>query len=173
MSTVTNAPAIAFILARYGAMGEVGRFASEIESLVMGTCVVVETSRGPQIARVIAESQPSGEDETATRPVLRIASETDLREAARLREVCETSFSEWERRIDEWDVDLQLIDIERTLAGEKEILYVLNDRGPETTKLALRAAAAGLGVIEVQPVGMEGVIEIKQSGGCGSCGNKH
>ena len=173
MSTLTNAPAIVFILARYGAMGEVGRFAFEIENLELGACVVVETSRGPQIATVIAESPSSGEDESATRPVLRIASETDLQEAARLRDICETSFSEWERRIDEWDVDLQLIDIEQTLEGEKQILYVLNDRGPETTKLALRAAAAGLGVIEVQPVGMEGVIETKQSGGCGSCGNKH
>ncbi len=76
-------------------------------------------------------------------------------------------------RIDEWKLSLELIDLEWTLDKSKLILYVLNDRGPESTKLALQAAAAGWGTIEVQPVGPDGPISVSQGGGCGSghCGS--
>jgi hypothetical protein len=59
------------------------------------------------------------------------------------------------------------------LEDDKLVLYVLNDRGPDCTKLALQAAAAGLGVIEVQPVGAEGLMTLETGNGCGSggCGN--
>ena len=172
MPTMDKACATGHLLVRYGVMGEVARFAADGELPSAGTPVVVETARGPQIGTVIAESKPAGE-ETVSRLVLRTATEEDLAEAARLREVCEMAFAAWQERIRDWDVDVQLIDMEQTLEGGKQILYVLNDRGPETTKLALRAAAGGFGVIEVQPVGLEGVIEASGGGGgCGNCGHR-
>jgi hypothetical protein len=80
-------------------------------------------------------------------------------------------FPEWITRITEWELMLELIDLEWTLDRQKLILYVLNDRGPDCTKLALQAAAAGLGTIEVQPVTAEGLVTPPAStGGCGSCG---
>ncbi|MCA9058814.1 MAG: hypothetical protein KDA85_09950, partial [Planctomycetaceae bacterium] len=70
--------------------------------------------------------------------------------------------------IDAWNLQLQLIDLEWTLDRSRIVLYVLNDRGAETTRLALLAAAAGLGIIHVQSVSADGVIQ--QSSGCGSGG---
>ena len=67
-------------------------------------------------------------------------------------------------------LDLQLIDLEWTLDRTKLILYVLNERGPDCTKLALQAAAAGLGLVEVQPVDENGLVAVEPSGGCGSGG---
>ena len=65
------------------------------------------------------------------------------------------------------------MDIEQTLDGEKHILYVLSVRGAETTRLALLAAAAGLGIVSVQPVDAEGIVDGTGSG-CGSgCGCSH
>ena len=159
------------LLVRYGAMAEVARFAVEdgIPPTV-GEAVVVRSSRGEELGTVVA---PASAESPADLPaVLRVATAADRDAADRYRAECHGEFPVWQGRIREWGVDLELIDLERTLDGEKLVLYVLNDRGPETTKLALRAAAAGFGVIEVQPVGPEGLIHVASGGGCGNCGHR-
>lgn len=157
------------VLVRYGAMGEVARFWSTSEEVKEGVSVVVRSSRGEELGIVIGKTSASGDDEKAP-PVVRIATADDCELARKRRSESESEFPQWQSRIVEWNLDLELVDIERSLDGEKIILYVLNDRGPETTKLALRAAAAGFGVIEVQPVGPEGLIVTTSGGGCGSGG---
>ena len=114
----------------------------------------------------------NGGSESALR-IVRAASIEDEQAANRLKLDCEREFPVWHRRIDEWKVELELIDLEWTLDKSKLILYVLNDRGPECTKLALQAAAAGLGIVEVQPVGPDGPVVQSSAGGCGSghCGS--
>lgn len=105
--------------------------------------------------------------------VLRAATDDDLATAAQRTADCEAEFATWQQRIDAWQLDLAVIDLERTLDGQKLILYVLNERGPDCTKLAIQAAAAGLGIIEVQSVGTTGLSAPNQSGGCatGGCGS--
>ena len=165
------------ILVRYGAMGEVGRFVAangrtESETAV-ATAVVVRTARGEELGTVIGSAGTVDSVDDASPCVLRVATDEDQTTLARHRADCEREFPAWQNRIRDWQVDLELIDLERTLDGQRLILYVLNDRGPETTKLALRAAAAGFGVIEVQPVGPEGLIPTASGGGgCGNCGRK-
>ena len=131
-----------------------------------------ERHRGEELGQIIGPAaKREDSDETSDGPkLLRLATGSDCDAAARRRTECEAEFPAWQARIRDWGVDLELIDIERTLDGSKLVLYVLNDRGPETTKLALRAAAAGFGVIEVQPVGAEGLIPLAGGGGCGSGG---
>ncbi|MBA3313437.1 MAG: hypothetical protein M3552_00530 [Planctomycetota bacterium] len=161
------------LLIRYGVMGEVARFAATDVACETGAAVVVRSSRGEELGMVVGR-ETNGEAAIDGSPkVLRSATDDDRHRQSELRTECETDFPKWQDRIREWQVDLELIDLEKTLDGEKLVLYVLNDRGPETTKLALRAAAAGFGVIEVQPVGREGLIHAATGGGgCGSCGHK-
>jgi hypothetical protein len=103
--------------------------------------------------------------------VLRRATpEDEVRHAELVREA-QGAFVEWQGRIVEWKLDLDLIDLEWTLDHQKLVLYVLGGRGPETTKLALQAAAAGLAVVEVQPVDANGPVPVLLGGGgCGSGG---
>ncbi len=105
--------------------------------------------------------------------IVRAATAEDEQAANRLKLDCEREFPIWRGRIDEWKLSLELIDLEWTLDKSKLILYVLNDRGPECTKLALQAAAAGLGIVEVQPVGPDGPVVQSAASGCGSghCGS--
>jgi len=162
-------------LIRYGAMADVARVRSAVaEPLVAGVAVVLRTQRGEEIGHVLGPAPHVEEASDDAPAVLRAATDDDRTAAERRRFECEAEFPLWQTRIREWSLDLELIDVERTLDGGKLILYVLNDRGPETTKLALRAAAGGFGVVEVQPVGPEGLIQAS-SGGCGSggCGRKH
>jgi cell fate regulator YaaT (PSP1 superfamily) len=167
------------VLVRYGAIPEVARFANpQAIPLNHGTEVVVATHRGPELGAVLDILRTSVEPRNGDAPpdpsgeVLRLATDLDRNRAVDLRRVAADAFNGWEQRIAEWRLDLQLIDLEWTIDESRLILYVLNDRGPDCAKLALQAAAGGWGVIDVQPVSMEGLVprETGHGGGCGSCG---
>ncbi|MFV0443878.1 MAG: PSP1 C-terminal domain-containing protein [Planctomycetaceae bacterium] len=169
-------------LVRYGVIPEVARCQLTGDSdLARGQEVVIESHRGLQLGTVVEALRPGTrrltdmatetveqEPESAF-SVIRAASAEDQHRSRELRIAAEDEFTAWQRRIAQWQVDVQLVDLEWTLDRAKLILYVLNERGPECTKLAIQAAAAGLGVVEVQPVSSEGIVS-QPNAGCGSCG---
>lgn len=161
-------------LLRVGLYGEAVRgFGDDPTAFARGDKVVVQTERGEMLARVI--QQLSGEDHSTdeepkpSNRILRPASESDLQQLRELKEKTEQEFFLWRERIQKWQVDVELVDLEWTLDGKKLILYVLNNRGPECTKLAIQAAAQGLGVVDVVPVSTAGVA-VSATGGCRSGG---
>lgn len=176
------APLPSLALVRYGRIPEVARcrFPAELD-VRRGARVVVQTHRGLELASVIEMVRRRTEDTEETTPfeVVRLATTDDETTARSRTSRLQQDFEPWQQRMTEWNLDLQLVDLEVTLDGEKLILYVLNDRGPECTKLALQAAAGGFGVIEVQPVSAEGFLAAPKpsGGGCGSgggsCGCSH
>ncbi len=114
----------------------------------------------------------AGEESLLDGPhIVRAATAEDESQSATLQADCREAFAVWRDRIIGWDLDLELVDLEWMLDRAKLVLYVLNNRGPDCTKLALQAAAAGLGTIEVQPVDASGLVQIESAGGgCGSGG---
>ena len=178
---VATTSAATVYLVRYGAVPEVARFVqSDGAAPGRGDQVVVETHRGFQLGSVLERLKPSPGISPADVEfrVERIATKEDLLAARDLTTDCENAFEAWCARILQWNLNLELIDLEWTLDRQKLILYVLCERGPDSTKLALQAAAAGLGIIEVQPVSATGLIQPEPTGGsCGSggggCGCSH
>lgn len=170
-----------FVLVRYGAVPEVAKFVHSSDLVPQrGEFVVVSTHRGSQLGSVLERLKPSpGDSESESGfQVERITTAEDLAKARQLAHDCEEAFADWCTRISQWKLNLELIDLEWTLDRQKLILYVLCERGPDSTKLALQAAAAGLGIIEVQPVSSTGLVPLESSGGsCGSggggCGCSH
>lgn len=161
-------------LVRYGSVPEVARFVNRADSpLERGDRVVVRTHRGLQLGQMLDAVPQSAEE--IDFEIVRPATGDDEAAAQRLQARCEAEFYEWCRRIVVWNLSLELIDLERTLDEEKLILYVLTERGPATTTLALQAAAEGLGLIEVQPVSAAGLVAVPTGGGCGTggCGCSH
>lgn len=172
------------VLVRYGAIPEVSRFeANGAGPLERGERVIVETHRGLQMGTVLNEVRPvpaadradrantTTDAESSLPSIVRRATAEDVTTDEKLRQDARAEFGTWRQRIIDWELELELIDLEWTADRRKLILYVLNNRGPDCTKLALRAAAAGLGTIEVQPVTAEGLVTIPSgSGGCGTCG---
>lgn len=161
------------VLARYGRVPQVARFGGFGNPPERGAGVVVTTERGQELATVLqrlAVRKTDGSEAGLTGDVVRLASEEDIATAAILEQRADAGFSDWLARASGWKLQLELIDVEMTL-DEKLILYVLNDRGAETTRLALLAAAAGFGVVHVQPVSAEGVVQPSGGGGCGTCSN--
>lgn len=165
------------VLVRYGAIPEVARFSNPQQvAVVRGDDVIVATPRGIERGTVLERLQPSHEPRNGSAPappsgeLLRCASEEDRDRHRQLRGRAEEEFDGWRRRIAEWRLDLELVDLEWTLDQSRLILYVLNDRGPECTKLALQAAAGGWGVVQVQPVAADGLQAVEPVKGCGTCG---
>ncbi len=159
------------VLARYGSVPQVARFAITDEDLspVRGDQVVVTTDRGEEVAYVL-EQLRTAQSEDLTGEVIREASVEDLQRVRAYLARANDQFGEWVNRISEWKLQLELIDLEWTL-DEKLVLYVLNERNAETTRLALLTAAKGLGIVHVQPVAAEGVVMAESGGGgCGSGG---
>ena len=180
-STGASQPAATVYLVRYGAVPEVARFRDASHGKPSrGETVVVETHRGLQVGSVLERLKPSlvAADMEIDFEIVRVATPADLEASRERTRECDEAFAGWCARILQWDLQLELVDLEWTLDRQKLILYVLCERGPDSTKLALQAAATGFGIIEVQPVSATGLVSLpKESGGCGSggggCGCSH
>lgn len=174
MSTIVEKETV---LVRYGAIPEVARFRiATAEPLNRDSFVVVQTHRGVELGTLLQDvderfERVAASEETAGDPqILRRATPEDRQQHADSRNDSEAEFETWCERIAQWNLSLELVDLEWMLDREKLVLYVLNERGPDCTKLALQAAAAGLGTVEVQPVDAEGLVQLEPSGG-GGCGS--
>lgn len=179
-----------FALVRYGRVPQVARFGVSAEQRQMLQAVqqrlpevVVQTDRGEEVGALLEVIRPGllSENPDTTGDLLRLATEEDRSRAAANSRDADDAFFDWQQRIADWDLQLQVIDMEWTLDRENVILYVLNDQNAETTRLALLAAAGGFGIIHVQPVNADGIDYAASggggcgSGGCGSggCGSGH
>lgn len=163
-------------LVRYGRVPQVARFGGCVEVPDRGAEVVVSTERGEELGVVLhvaakpaAAGAGDAEGSGLTGEVVRLASADDVVANSNSQRQLDAEFGTWLSRAATWKLQLEIIDIEKTLDG-RLVLYVLNDRGPETTRLALLAAAAGCGVVHVQPVSADGILQQKSGGGCGDCG---
>lgn len=173
---ISTSSGVQLVLVRYGAVSEAAR--CRFETIVppqRGAAVVLRTHRGPELGTVLdtlksGAGAPVDEDFTGFE-VERLADADDLSRHATLRQRAQSEFPHWCRRIDDWKIDLQLIDLEWTLDEAKLVLYVLNERGPECTKLAIQAVAGGFGSVEVQPVTSDGPLTVPTGGGGGGCGS--
>jgi cell fate regulator YaaT (PSP1 superfamily) len=161
-------------LVRYGVIPEVARFSTEgLDGLARDIRVVIESPRGLEIGTLLQklpEKTVNGTEETPSDlRIVRIATADDEATEQELREDCQVGYGEWWSRIRDWQLEVELVDLEWTLDRQKLVLYVLTGRGPDTTKLALFAATAGYASIEVQPVSKDGLVPMPQAegGGCG------
>lgn len=167
------------VLVRYALIPQVARFgvseelyAELSDQLTRHAQIVINTDRSAEIGQVleVVRVATSADENPVTGDVLRMATEADLQTHAENRRRADAEFAGWDTRMANWKLQLQLIDIEFTLSGEQIVLYVLNGQDAETTRLALLAAAAGLGIIHVQPVSADGMVAKEPSGG-GGCGS--
>lgn len=159
------------LLARYGRVPQVARFAGFGAMITRDQPVIVSTERGDELAiclQCLPAPKPSDSAPALTGECLRHATPDDMNRSRQLTDRAESEFPTWLKRVADWKLQLELIDLEWTL-DERLILYVLNERNAETTRFALLSAAAGLGIVHVQPVSTEGIVPAGGGGGCGSC----
>ena len=175
--TESSPPVVALV--RYGVVPQIARFTVSSDVLdsmtgrtIHGVQVVVATERGietGQLLEIVGNAVASPE-KAVTGQLLRISNSADQDEFLVNRQNADHEFFDWQVRVRDWGLELQLIDLEWTLDRQSLILYVLNGQNAETTRLALLAAAAGLGIVHVQPVEADGIVHQTSGGGCGNGG---
>lgn len=172
----------ASLLVRYGAISEVAKFSHALPvPPARSTPVVVRTRRGVELGVILddlshpprSSLSPSAQLDSSDQEVtlLRIATTDDLQRGLQIAEQARAEFFQWQEHIRRWGINLELIDLERMLEGDKIVLHVLTGRNAEPTKLNIHAAVENLGPIEIQAVSADGlVIPAKSEKSCGSGG---
>ena len=110
---------------RFKEAGKVYYFDAAGYDLTTGNYVVVETSHGLEIGRVvIAPDQVlRSEIKEALKPILRVATPDDLRESAELRERAAAQLRDAKRRIAQDGGEMQIVSAEYNLDGSQLTFY--------------------------------------------------
>jgi cell fate regulator YaaT (PSP1 superfamily) len=110
---------------RFKEAGKVYYFDAGELDLDVGNYVVVDTSHGLEIGRVVisAEQVIASEIKESLRPILRVASPEDLREWNRLKETALEHLREAKRQVAEDDLDMQIVSGEYNLDGSQITFY--------------------------------------------------
>jgi len=135
-----------------------------------GDHVIVETARGIEFGTVMNGIREVTDDEVVQplKPVLRIATERDVKQEAenKLRE--KEAFRVCLEKIHEHDLDMKLIDAEYTFDNNKVLFYFTADGRIDFRELVKDLAAIFKTRIELRQIGVRD--ETKMKGGIGMCG---
>ncbi|MGB4738012.1 MAG: PSP1 C-terminal domain-containing protein, partial [Fuerstiella sp.] len=120
-------------LVRYGLIPQVARFGLSDELKLQleagerrGLKLVVTSDRGVEVADLleIVRKGIITTDNPVTGEIQRIATDADLATHAENRKRAELEFFDWQQRVSDWQLQLQIIDVEWTLEADQVVLYV-------------------------------------------------
>ncbi len=138
-----------------------------------GDTVIVETSKGLDIGEC-AFGEHYVTDESIIpplRPVIRVATEEDLRVAAQNKEREKEAFAICKEKIAAHDLDMKLVDVECGFEGNKILFFFTADGRVDFRDLVKDLAAVFRTRIELRQIGVRD--ETKMLGGLGICGRPY
>lgn len=138
-----------------------------------GDTVIVETSKGLDIGEC-AYGEHYVTDESIIpplRPVIRVATEEDLRVAAQNKEREKEAFAICKQKIIAHDLDMKLVDVECGFEGNKMLFFFTADGRVDFRDLVKDLAAVFRTRIELRQIGVRD--ETKMLGGLGICGRPY
>ena len=132
--------------------------------------VVVETSRGLEFGRVACENKMVDESELVPplRPVVRIASEDDLKTYEQIKAKEAEALKACHAKVDAHKLDMKLIEAEYTFDMSKLTFYFTADGRIDFRELVKDLASTFKTRIELRQIGIRD--ETKFMGGLGVCG---
>ncbi len=131
---------------------------------------VVETSRGLEFGKVAAENKlvPESELVPPLRPVVRIASEKDLKTNEQNKKKAEEAFKVCQAKIASHELEMKLVEAEYTFDASKLTFYFTADGRIDFRDLVKDLASTFKTRIELRQIGIRD--ETKFMGGLGICG---
>ncbi len=135
-----------------------------------GSFVIVETARGIECGRVAEANKTVEDDEIVSplKPVIRIATDADMKvvEENRIKE--QKAFEICEKKIAEHSLDMNLTEVEYTFDGSKIVFYFTAESRVDFRELVKDLASTFHSRIELRQIGVRD--ESKMIGGLGICG---
>lgn len=151
--------------------GKIYDFAADAHDLRVGDEVVVETERGPSLAKVVRLKYAKSENyqDGSLKPIVRRASEKDIKVSAKLTSDFAEDFTK--TRVRELNLDMKVLKAEIQFGGNKVIIY-FSAPGRVDFRELVKALAGGLKArVELKQVGARD--ETKIVGGIGICGREY
>lgn len=136
----------------------------------VGEKVVVETARGAECGEVVFACREIPDDKLAQplKPVLRMATEEDIRRAEENRQKEKHALSVCQKKIDEHKLEMKLVDAEYAFDNSKLLFYFTADGRVDFRELVKDLAGVFRTRIELRQIGVRD--EAKMLGGIGICG---
>ena len=145
-------------------------FSPNGKEIKSGTQVIVETSKGLEIADC-SRGNHEVEDTAVVqplRPVIRIATADDLRVAEINKQREKEAFEICQQKITEHGLDMKLVDVECNFEGNKTMFFFTSDGRVDFRELVKDLAGIFRNRIELRQIGVRD--EAKMIGGLGICG---
>ena len=158
------------ISVRFRGRGKAYDFDPGSLTLHEGDPVVVETSKGSELGACVSEVHdlPENKVYSPLRPVLRLATEDDLRRAEQNRAREKSAFAICEERIAAHGLEMKLVDVEYSFEGNKALFFFTADGRVDFRELVKDLAATFHVRIELRQIGVRD--GAKLLGGLGICG---
>lgn len=155
---------------RFKEVGKVYYFDPNGLKFQKGDKVIVETARGVECGEVTIENREISEEELVSplKPVIRAATEKDLKivEENRLKE--KKAYAICEEKIANHGLEMKLVDVEYTFDNNKILFYFTADGRVDFRELVKDLASVFRTRIELRQIGVRD--ESKMLGGFGICG---
>ena len=155
---------------RFRTAGKIYFFSPGGLELKAGDKVIVETARGVEFGSVVTGIKEVPDDQISQplKPVIRIATQDDVRREAKNREKEKEAFKICQEKIRKHGLEMKLIDAEYTFDNNKVLFYFTGDGRIDFRQLVKDLAAIFKTRIELRQIGVRD--ETKILGGIGICG---
>ena len=155
---------------RFRTAGKVYFFAPGGLDIHTGDKVIVETARGVEFGSVVTGIKEVEDDKIMQplKPVIRIATQEDVRKEAKNREKEKEAFDICLEKIRKHGLEMKLIDAEYTFDNNKVLFYFTADGRIDFRELVKDLASVFRTRIELRQIGVRD--ETKIRGGIGICG---
>jgi len=152
--------------------GKVYYFSPGDNKIKAGMKVIVETARGVEIGDVAIGNKMTDDKNVVTplKPVLRIATENDIRQAEDNLKREKEAFKVCQEKIEKHNLDMKLVEVEYTFDQNKILFYFTADGRVDFRELVKDLASVFRTRIELRQIGVRD--EAKMLGGLGICGRK-
>lgn len=139
-------------------------------SITAGDGVIVDTARGIVFGDVVEAPHfvPDEQISAELKPVIRVATAEDRAERLMYKEKEKEAFAICQRKIDEHDLVMKLVDVEYSWGGSKIMFYFTADGRVDFRELVKDLAGVFKTRIELRQIGVRD--EAKMLGGLGVCG---
>lgn len=143
-------------------------FGSDFNDFKVGEQVVVETIRGLELGEIVKESEAFFSNGMEIKPVLRKATEKDLKQVEENKEKAKKAMKICNDCIEKYNLDMNLIEADYTLDCSKIIFVYVADERVDFRELLKELASIFKCRIELRQIGPRNKSKI--IGGLGSCG---
>lgn len=157
---------------RFRTAGKIYFFSPGGLELKAGDKVIVETARGVEFGSVVTGIKEVPDDQISQplKPVIRIATQDDVRREAKNREKEKEAFKICQEKIRKHGLEMKLIDAEYTFDNNKVLFYFTADGRIDFRELVKDLASVFKTRIELRQIGVRD--ETKILGGIGICGRE-